>query len=85
MNVNIDFTAETEATLLCRATAAGKGGETLIKEFVTERLAEENPPPVKPRSHVEFMANLHRAIAMHSPSNGSLDDSRESIYAGRGE
>lgn len=46
---------------------------------------EENTPPVKAVSHDEFMATLRAIIALHPRSNGSMDDSRESIYAGRGE
>jgi plasmid stability protein len=85
MNVNINFPAEIETTLLRRAAAAGKDVETLVKELVTERLAEESPAPAKLGSHDEFMAKLHEVIDLHPVSNGSMDDSRESIYAGRGE
>lgn len=83
MNVNISFSAEIETTLLRLSAASGKDVETVIMELVTERLAEEHPPPVK--SHEDFMASLHRIIDLHPRSNGSLDDSRESIYAGRCE
>ena len=85
MNVNINFPADIEMTLLRRATAAGKDVATLVRELVAERLAEESLPPVQAVSHAEFMARLRRFIEMHPGSNGSLDDSRESIYAGRGE
>lgn len=85
MTVNIDFPAEIESTLIRRAAAAGKDVETFVKEFVTERLSEEIPPPEKAASHEEFMSKLQRFIDLHPASNGSLDDSRESIYAGRGE
>lgn len=85
MNVSINFPAEIETTLLRRAAAAGKDVETFVKEFVTACLAEEGPAPVKPESHDEFMAKLYRVIDLHPVSDGSMDDSRESIYAGRGE
>lgn len=85
MNVSINFPAEIETTLLRRAAAAGKDVETIVKEFITELLAEESPAPAKPASHHEFMARLHEVIGLHPVSNGSVDDSRESIYAGRGE
>ena len=81
MNVTINFPAEVETTLLRRAAAAGTDVETIVKEFVTERLAEDSPPPAKLASHDEFMAKLHRIIDLHPMSNGSVDDSRESIYA----
>lgn len=85
MNVRINFPAEIEANLLRRAAAAGKDVETIVKELVTERLAEEISPPAKAASHAEFMARLRGIIHRHPRSNGSVDDSRESIYAGRGE
>jgi hypothetical protein len=85
MTVSITFPAEIETTLLRRAAAAGTDVETIVKEFVTERLAEENPQPARATSHAEFMAKLHGIIDLHPVSNGSVDDSRESIYAGRGE
>ena len=85
MNVSINFPAEVEMTLLRRAAAAGKDVEALVREFVTECLAEESSPPAKAASHDEFMARLHGIIDLHPESNGLVDDSRESIYAGRGE
>ncbi|MBS0261456.1 MAG: hypothetical protein JSS02_05820 [Planctomycetes bacterium] len=85
MNVSINFPADIETTLLHRATAAGKDVATLVQELVAERLAEDSAPPAKAGSHAEFMAKLQRFIEIHPTSNGSLDDSRESIYAGRGE
>ena len=85
MTVSINFPAEIESTLRRRAAAVGKDVETIVKEFVTERLADESPPQAKVTSHDEFMAKLQRFIDLHPVTNGSMDDSRESIYAGRGE
>lgn len=85
MNVSIHFPAEIETTLLRKAAADGKDVETIVREFVTDRLAEESPLPAKVAPHDEFMAKLHGIIALHPVSNGQVDDSRESIYAGRGE
>jgi plasmid stability protein len=85
MNVSINFPAEIETILLRRAAASGKDVETVVKELVSEGLAEQNPPHAKVASHEEFMAKLQRFIDLHPASNGSMDDSRESIYAGRGE
>jgi plasmid stability protein len=85
MNVSINLPADVETALFRRAAAAGKDVETLVKEFVTERLVEETPPPAKPASHDDFMAKLHQIIDLHPTSNDPVDDSRESIYAGRGE
>ncbi len=85
MNVSINIPAEIETTLLRRAAATGKDVETIVKEFVVERLAEESHPQSRVASHDEFMAKLDAIIDLHPMSNGSVNDSRESIYAGRGE
>lgn len=85
MNVSINIPAEIETVLRHRAAAAGTDIETLVNRLVTERLAEECPPISTVASHDEFMARLHRVIDLHPVSNGSIDDSRESIYAERGE
>lgn len=85
MNVIINFPVEIETNLLRRAAIAGKDVETIVRELVTERLADESEPPPKSSSHAEFMAKLNSIIDLHPVSNGSFDDSRESIYGGRGE
>lgn len=85
MNVDISFPAEIETDLLRRAAAAGKDVGAVIKDLVAERLAEECMPSPQAASHDEFMAKLRATIALHPRSNGAMDDSRESIYAGRGE
>lgn len=85
MNVSITFPVEMETPLRRRAEAAGKDVATIVKEFVSDRLAEEASPPATATSHAEFMAKLQRVIDLHPRSNGSIDDGRESIYAGRGE
>ena len=84
MNVNINFPAEIETALLRQAAAAGQDVATFVKDVIIERLADEHPP-AKSSSHAEFMAKLHGVIELHPASNGLVDDSRESIYAGRGE
>ena len=73
MNVSINFPAEIETTLLRRAAAAGKDIGTIVQEFVAERLAEESPPPAKAASPEWFSAELHRTIAQHPRSHGSVD------------
>jgi len=85
MNVSIHIPTEIETVLRHRAAAAGTDIETLVNKLFTERLAEEYLPAPKVASHDEFMARLRRVIDLHPKSNGSVDDSRESIYAGRGE
>ena len=83
MNVSIHFPAEIETILRRHAAAAGKDIETFVQEVVAERLAEESSHEAL--SHDEFMLRLRQVVSMHPKSNGTLDDSRDSIYAGRGE
>jgi hypothetical protein len=67
-------------------------------ELITEQLAQQPTPPPDEQSEStddvqerrdaatqeEFQSRLKAIIAMH-PRSGQVDDSRESIYAGRGE
>jgi plasmid stability protein len=85
MNVSINIPTEVETALRRRAAAAGTDLETLVNKLVTEGLAEECPLSERVASHDEFMSRLHKIIELHPVSNGSVDDSRESIYTGRGE
>ena len=85
MNVSIYFPTEIETTLRRRAAAVGKDVETIVQEIVTEVLAEDRSYQRGGASHEEFMAKVHEIISLHPVSNGLVDDSRESIYAGRGE
>lgn len=71
-----------------RAVALAKEGLSSVgssRNIVTVRLAEESPLSTKVASHGEFMATLHAIIKLHPISNVSVDDSRQSIQAGRGE
>lgn len=86
MNVSINFSAEVERQLQQRAAATGQDIAAIVQKLVAEQLAEEEQPPIPHRlSHEEFKAKLQRIIDRHSGSGGKMDDSRESIYAGRGE
>lgn len=86
MNVSINFPAEVESRLQQRAAAAGQDVESFIQQMVTERLAEEDQPK-KPRkrSHEEFKKRMEAWIRLHPVLDHAIDDSRESIYEGRGE
>ncbi len=86
MNVSIHFPAEVENTLRRRAAAAGQDIETFVRMVITETLAaDESSPARRAGSHAEFMAKLQAISERHPGSQGHMDDSRESIYAGRGE
>jgi hypothetical protein len=86
MNLNIEFPADIENVLRSRAAAAGTDLTSFVRQVVTESIVDpELPSPEKSSSHEEFMAKIRGIIALHPVSHGKMDDSRESIYAGRGE
>jgi hypothetical protein len=85
MTVQISLPDDLEEQLRRRAAEAGVDVETFVKNAVTDQLKAEPDLPPRRRTHEEFMRALDEIIAMHPPTGGRLDDSRESIYAGRGE
>jgi hypothetical protein len=84
MNVSITLPDNVEAELARRAAAAGMDVATFVRDVVVDSLAEGAESETLD-SHVDFMAKLDRIIQLHPRSTGPVDDSRESIYAGRGE
>lgn len=87
MTVHLELPPDVEQALRARAAAEGKDVDALVAEVVVEQLAESHSrgPSSASISRAEFVARLRRVAAMHPGSGGRMDDSRESIYAGRGE
>lgn len=86
MTLNINLPANLEYALRERATEAGVDIETYILNVVKEEIAPESSVPLGGRiTHDEFRSKLDQIIQRHGINNGRFDDSRESIYAGRGE
>lgn len=86
MNVSVHIPAEIESALKRRAQAAGQDVATFVQFAVTEKLAEpEEPVPAKRLSPEEFSRRLRSWIDLHPKLDHAIDDSRESIYEGRGE
>lgn len=88
MNLQIELPIDVETALFARAAAEGKDVSTFVAEVVTERLAApeaaETSQPVI-RSSQGFAQRLQAWIDLHPRTSHPADDSRESIYAGRGE
>ncbi len=86
MNITVDFPTSIERVLQQQAAAAGKDVSAFIREVVTEKLVSV-PKPVRQRrmSHEAFARRLDEWIALHPVLDHAIDDSRESIYEGRGE
>ena len=83
--MTITLPIELESALRQRAALAGKDIETFVREILTEEVSNQPTKNIRTLSHEEFVAKLRGIIALHSESNGKMDDSRESIYAGCGE
>jgi len=86
MTIHIDFSPELEAKLKERAQAAGKGVERFVREAVEEKLASGTAQPAEQLTPQERLKLFREWVASHPVREGvHMDDSRESIYAGRGE
>ena len=86
MNVNINISPEVEEALRRRAEAASQDVETFLAHIIAEEVADDQAAAGQAEhSHEEFMARIHRLIELHGVRQSEFDDSRESIYSGRGE
>jgi hypothetical protein len=85
MTLTLSFPPETEAKLRERAAASGKDVETIVREAVDEKLAAGADTTGAAKSAEEWVAEFMAWVESHPPVTHFVDDSRESIYAGRGE
>jgi hypothetical protein len=84
MTLNISLTPEAEAKLRRQAAAAGKDVAAFVLDAVQEKLASVSPSN-ESATHDEWSARFHAWAESFPARSGLADDSRESIYAGRGE
>jgi hypothetical protein len=82
MTIRLSLSPDLEAKLQQRAQAAGKGVSTFVQDAVLEKLSSD---VVDQRSGQERATAWRKWAAERRSATTSLDDSRESIYAGRGE
>ncbi len=87
MNFQITLPEPLSRVVAERAAAAGKDPETFLEEIVTQEIGEtEILDPVSVAvSSADISQKLRMLIHQHGIANGRCDDSRDSIYAGRGE
>ncbi len=90
MTLHIDLPAAVETALLAQAAAEGIDVSTLVAEAVAQRLTESAASALdrsenSPNASHGFDQRLQAWIELHPQSTVVVDDSRESIYAGRGE
>ena len=87
--INIPLSAEKEAKLRQRASAAGKDVVEYVLQVVEEDLAATEPAPAieaaAPGKADPWVAEFRAWVASHPRLDYVADDSRDSIYAGRGE
>lgn len=85
MTVTIELSSEIEAVLRQRAAAIGENLETYLQQLVATSLVEESEVLPPRRSAAELEKRLDAWIASLPQTDHPIDDSRESIYEGRGE
>ena len=87
MTLNIPLTTESLVTLRARAAAEGKDIESFVRDAIEEKLASGNGEALQCTtiSAEEWCARLDAWIASFPRVPHRVDDSRESIYAERGE
>ena len=86
MTITLSLPAETGHKLQERAAQTGKDVATLIREAVDEKLSEpggETDPSELP--YAQWKAAFDAWVSGRHAVGHFVDDSRESIYAGRGE
>lgn len=87
MNISVPLSSEAEAKLREQAQAAGKDIATFVQETLEEKLAMEsaagNGQEDVPAN--QWIARLRHWAASHRALPYEADDSRASIYEGRGE
>ena len=84
MNIKINLPDELESILRERAAKAGIPIESFVIQAVAERLADSDEDE-NPISTSNFSQWLREWSSRVPKLDQPVDDSRESIYAGRGE
>ncbi len=84
--MTLKLSSEIEAKIRERADASGQDVEAFVLEAIAEKIADADllASPAS-RNNEEWMKKLRACIDLHPVVTHFVDDSRESIYAGRGE
>jgi hypothetical protein len=86
MTLKLNIPSDTEAKLRERAAAAGQDVESYVLQAVAEKLTEaESQSQSSVPNFKDWKKTLLACMDLHPPATHCVDDSRESIYAGRGE
>jgi uncharacterized protein (DUF1778 family) len=86
MTLKLKLPSETEAKIREQAAVSGQNVEAFVLQAVAEKLAAaDSQPSAVSRNGKDWMEKLRAWIDFHPVVTHFVDDSRESIYAGRGE
>lgn len=89
MTIQIALPPQTEAKLREHAAVSGKELTSYVLEALEEKLGLQDAGPAdnghSPQELEEWLAEFRQWVSSHPPLPDEADDSRESIYAGRGE
>ncbi len=87
MVLRLDLSPEAEARLLDRAAAAGKAVDRFVLDVIEEKLevGSVSSAALREESLAEWVRRFDAWVNSHPRRGYVADDSRESIYAGRGE
>lgn len=86
MTLELQLTSEAEAKIREQAAAAGQDVAAFVLQAVTEKLADAEARPAGiSQNGKEWPEQLRALIDLHPVVTHFVDDSRESIYAGRVE
>lgn len=85
MTVSISFPDDIARKLHERAANTGQDVATVVREVVAESLSGSEDSTAQAQATGDFADWLDAWIALHPVLDHAIDDSRESIYAGRGE
>ena len=86
MTLELNLSPEAEAKVRQLAASSGQDIEAIVLQAVAEKLADADMQPFQPSlNDQEWQEKLQAFINLHPVVTNFVDDSRESIYAGRGE
>jgi hypothetical protein len=85
MTLTLHLPAETESKLRQQAELSGQDLSEFVLQAVSEKLADAEMQTQPASDNDEWTKKLRTFIARHPVVNHFVDDSRDSIYAGRGE
>jgi hypothetical protein len=83
MSLTLNLAPEIEQRLRNQAAQHGQSPEEYLARLVEQSLPVE--PARRKRSTEEWLAEFYAWVATHADWPADVDDSRETIYAGRGE